>query len=253
MNMEYPRPPRSRGIYLLPNLFTVSALFFGFYAVIAAIKGNFEHACIAVFIAMIMDALDGRVARLTHTQTAFGAELDSLSDMVSFGVAPAVIAYTWGLSDLGKAGWLVAFIYTTAVALRLARFNVETSVADKRYFKGLPSPAAAWVAVSLIWSLHQYDLSTFGTKIVTAVIMVLVGGFMVSNIPYYSFKSFDFKNKIPYVALLVIVLVFVLVSADPPLVLFLVSLSFAGYAPILWLIRRFPRRLRCWRRGKKEP
>jgi CDP-diacylglycerol--serine O-phosphatidyltransferase len=247
--------PRSKGIYLLPNLFTVSALFSGFYAIVAAIKGNFEYACIAVFIAMIMDTLDGRIARLTQTQSAFGAELDSLSDMVSFGVAPALIAYTWGVGELGKAGWLVAFVYTTAVALRLARFNVETTASDKRYFKGLPCPAAAWVVVSLIWTLHQFELANHTVKIATAGLMIMVSVFMVSSILYYSFKDFDFKNKVPYVALLVIVLIFVLVSVDPPIVLLGGALGFVCYAPLYWLIRRCPRRLKGWcsKRKRQNP
>lgn len=252
MNTDHSNAPRSKSIYLLPNLLTVSALFSGFYAIIAAIKGNFEYASIAVFIAMIMDTLDGRIARLTQTQSAFGAELDSLSDMVSFGVAPALIAYTWGVGELGKAGWLVAFVYTTAVALRLARFNVETTAADKRYFKGLPCPAAAWVVVSLIWTLHQYDLANYGVKIIAAVLMIMVSIFMVSSILYYSFKDFDFKNKVPYVALLAIVLIFVLVSVDPPIVLLVVSLGFSGYAPLYWLVRRCPRRLKGWCANRKR-
>jgi CDP-diacylglycerol--serine O-phosphatidyltransferase len=242
---------KSRGIYLLPNLLTVTALFSGFYAIIAAIKGDFDLACVAVFIAMIMDTLDGRIARLTQTQTAFGAELDSLSDIVSFGVAPALIAYLWGFESLGKAGWLVAFFFTTSVALRLARFNTQTATTDKRYFKGLPCPAAAWVVVSLIWSASQYGFDGTFITITAATLTVIASLCMVSNIPYYSFKDFHFKNKVSYLAILLIVLVFVLVAVDPPLVLLAIILGYAGYAPLFWLMRH-ARRLRLNRMQKKE-
>jgi CDP-diacylglycerol--serine O-phosphatidyltransferase len=227
--------PRGRGIYLLPNLFTLTALFSGFYAIISAIKGVFDNAAIATFIAMIMDTLDGRVARLTNTQTLFGAELDSLSDMVSFGIAPALLAYTWGLGSLGKAGWLVAFVYTVAVALRLARFNTQLGVSDKRFFRGLPCPAGAAVVVSAIWCIYEYDLSSHFTQILIAILTTMTSLLMVSNFPYYSFKDLDLKNKVPFLAILLIVLFFVLISTDPPLILFLTSLVFATSGVVLWV------------------
>lgn len=251
MKTEHHDHPRGKGIYLIPNLFTLTALFSGFYAIIAAMKGHFDHAAIAIFVAMVMDTLDGRIARLTQTQTAFGAELDSLSDMVSFGIAPALIAYTWGVETLGKAGWLVAFVYTAAVALRLARFNVQTTTTDKRYFKGIPCPAAASVVVSLVWSVFQYDLTNHGIQITVAVITVIISLLMVSKLPYYSFKDFDFKNKVPYMTILFIIFLFVLISVDPPLVWLTLSLGFAGSAPVFWVMRH-PKRLQVWRFIKKN-
>ncbi len=227
--------PRPRGIYLLPNLFTVSALFSGFYAIIAAIKGNFDNAAIATFIAMIMDTLDGRVARLTHTQTAFGAELDSLSDMVSFGIAPALMLYTWGVGSLGKTGWLVSFIYTVAVALRLARFNTQLAVSDKRFFRGLPCPAGAAVVVSAIWSCYEYGLQGRTTHIASAIIAVLISLLMISNLAYYSFKDFDLKNKVPFIVIVAVALFFVLISVDPPIILLVVSVTFAVSGMVLWV------------------
>jgi len=227
MPIESENTPRRRGIYLLPNLFTLTALFAGFYAIIAAMKGHFEIAAIAVFIGMVMDTLDGRVARLTNTQTEFGAQLDSLSDMVSFGVAPAVILYAWGLNTLGKAGWLITFVYAACVALRLARFNVQHATSDKRYFVGLPCPPAAAVIASLIWSVDQYALNMTGIYVATAILTVIVSLLMVSNIRYYSFKDVDLKNKVPFVVILLIVLFFVLISVDPALILLVSSLGFA--------------------------
>ena len=239
--------PRGRGIYLLPNLFTLTALFAGFYAIVAAMKGIFDNAAIAVFIAMVMDTLDGRVARMTHTQTAFGAELDSLSDMVSFGVAPALIAYTWGLGTLGKAGWLVAFVFTAGVALRLARFNTQTSVSDKRYFRGLPCPAGAAVITSLVWSLQEFSMNNHAMCLLVAVLTVITALLMVSNILYYSFKDFNLKNRVPFIVIILLVLFFVLISVDPPLVWLALSLGFMLSGPVLW-IWRFKRH----RYGKKH-
>lgn len=236
MGIENEESPK-RGIYLLPNLFTITALFAGFYAIVAAIKGHFDDAAIAIFVAMVMDALDGRVARLTHTQTAFGSELDSLSDMVCFGLAPALIVYMWGLDSLGKAGWLVAFVFTASVALRLARFNIQQASTDKRYFKGLPSTAGAPVIVSLVWSLSQYDFSNPATHVIAAVMSVIISVLMISNVRYHSFKDFDLKNKVPFVVILLIVLVFVLISVDPPLVWLVLSLSYALSGPAFWLWR----------------
>lgn len=227
MQPEQNKFSRGRGIYLLPNLFTLSALFFGFYAVIAAMKGLFEPAAIAVFVAMVMDTLDGRIARLTNTQTEFGAQLDSLSDLVSFGVAPAIILYASGLHRLGKAGWLITFVYVACVALRLARFNVQHNTLDKRYFRGLPCPTAAAVVVSLIWCLNEFELSSALMRILTAILAIVISALMVSNLRYYSFKDVDFKNKVPFIVILLVVLSLVLISVDPPLILFIASLAYA--------------------------
>ena len=228
-----PKHPR-RGIYLLPNLFTTAALFAGFYSIISAMNGQFEAAAVAIFIAMVMDGLDGRIARMTNTQSAFGAEYDSLSDMVSFGLAPSLIMYEWVLHDLGKIGWLAAFVYTAAAALRLARFNTQLEVADKRYFQGLASPAAAAVIAGLVWVGHDYQ---WGSQIVVdwiAVAMTLLSGIlMVSNIRYYSFKDLDLRGKVPFVAILVVVMIFVLISIDPPQILFAVFLGYAISGPVL--------------------
>jgi CDP-diacylglycerol--serine O-phosphatidyltransferase len=226
MSEENRKKPR-RGIYLLPNLFTTAALFAGFYAIVSAMDGKFEQAAIAVFIAMVLDGLDGRVARLTNTQSEFGAEYDSLSDMVSFGIAPALVMYEWALSDLGRYGWLAAFVYTVSAALRLARFNTQIDTVDKRYFVGLASPAAAAVVVGFVWIAGDFGLEPRRLDWAAWVVTVAAGLLMVSNIRYYSFKTIDFKGKVPFFFLLVAVLIFVLVTLDPPKILFLV---FAGYA-----------------------
>lgn len=233
-------PPRAKGIYLLPNLFTLTALFSGFYAIIAAIKGHFDHAGIAIFVAMVMDALDGRVARLTHTQTPFGAELDSLSDMVSFGIAPALIVYIWGLGALGKPGWLVAFIFAAAGALRLARFNIQPPDADKRFFKGLPIPAGASVVVSMVWIFNEFSWEGYWMQLLVALITIITGLLMVSNVRYYSFKELHLKNNVPFIAILLAALILVLISVDPPLVWFVLSLVFLVSGPIfsLWFYRK---------------
>lgn len=237
METEDGTVPRGRGIYLLPNLFTLTALFAGFYAIIAGMKGHFENASIALFVAMIMDTLDGRVARLTNTQTEFGAQLDSLSDMVSFGLAPALILYTWGLNTLGKAGWLVAFVYAACVALRLARFNVQHNIIDKRYFRGLPCPAGAAIIASLIWSASQNELNSHTIYIIAAVLTVFVSLIMVSNILFYSFKEFDLKHKVPFIVILLIVSFYVLISVDPPSVLLFISLGYALSGPSFYVWR----------------
>lgn len=214
-----PERRRHRGIYLLPNLFTTGCLFSGFYAIVAAMGGRFEAAAVAIFIAMILDGLDGRVARLTNTQSAFGAEYDSLADMVSFGLAPALVVYVWALSDLGKLGWLGAFIYTAGTALRLARFNTQVGRADKRYFQGLASPAAAAVVAGIVWVGHDYQAGGLSISIIACAVTVCVGLLMVSNVRYRSFKDLDLKGKVPFVAVLAVVMVFVLISLDPPQVL----------------------------------
>jgi len=226
MSEEQIKKPR-RGIYLLPNLFTTAALFAGFYAIVSAMGGLFEQAAIAVYIAMMLDGLDGRVARLTNTQSEFGAQYDSLADMVSFGVAPALVMYEWALSDLGRYGWLAAFIYTVSAALRLARFNTQIGIADKRYFVGLASPASAAVVVGFVWIAGDFGFTPHKLDWIAWALTVACGLLMVSNIRYYSFKTLDFKGKVPFFFLLLAVLLFVLVTIDPPKVLFSV---FAGYA-----------------------
>ena len=222
-----PKESRSRGIYLLPNLFTIGSFFAGFFAIISSLSGSYDNAAIAIFIAMIMDGLDGRVARLTNTMTSFGAELDSLADMVSFAVAPAFLAYTWTLSTLGKFGWLSAFIYMVAVALRLARFNTQLGNSDKRYFQGIPCPAAAAVVTSLIWICYDFEIVSKLSAIVLAIIMICTGVLMVSNIRFRSFKDIELKDHVSFVVILVVVLAIILIIFDPSKVLFVV---FAGYA-----------------------
>lgn len=236
-SLNYPRP---RGIYLLPNLLTTAALFGGFYAIVAGMKGQFEYAAIAIFIAMIMDSLDGRVARLTNTQSAFGAQYDSLSDMVSFGITPALVAYNWGLSGLGKVGWLASFIFTAAGALRLARFNIQLHV-DKRYFLGLPIPAAAAVVAGMIWLSWELEISGKQFSAIVAIILLALAVLMVSHFKYYSFKELDFKNHVPFVVLLVMVLLFSVIAWDPPVVLFTMFFAYAISGPVLWLKHRFRR------------
>ena len=221
------RPKRRRGIYLLPNLFTTAALFSGFYAIIKGMNHQFEVAAIAIFIAMILDSLDGRVARLTNTQSEFGAEYDSLSDLVSFGLAPALVMYTWTLSTLGKVGWLVAFIYTAATALRLARFNVQIGKIDKAYFQGLPSPAAAAVMAGLVWFCDETHIEPSSIVYLSLLLTLGTGLLMVSNIRYHSFKDLNLKGKVPFFAILAIVLLFVVISSNPPTVLFGTFLIYA--------------------------
>jgi CDP-diacylglycerol--serine O-phosphatidyltransferase len=228
---------RRRGIYLLPNLFTTAALFAGFYSIVAGMNSRFETAAIAIFIAMILDGMDGRIARLTNTQSDFGVQYDSLSDMVSFGIAPALVMYQWSLFGWGKLGWLAAFVYTAATALRLARFNAQAASADKRFFQGLPSPPAAALIAGMIWLGDSYGLQD-GTMIpaFTFPVTVIAGLLMVSNIRYHSFKQLDLKGRVPFIAGLVIVLVFVFIASEPPLVLFLISLIYAISGPVLTLV-----------------
>ncbi|WP_371736687.1 MULTISPECIES: CDP-diacylglycerol--serine O-phosphatidyltransferase [Oceanospirillaceae] len=229
--------PGRKGIYLLPNLFTTGALFSGFYAVVASMNGHFENAAIAIFIAMILDGLDGRVARLTNTQSDFGAEYDSLADMVSFGVAPALVAFSWALQDLGKIGWVGAFIYVAGAALRLARFNTQLAVADKNFFTGLASPAAAAIVAGTVWVFSE--TGTPGAEIawLMAVVVPAAGLLMVSNFRYHSFKGLDLRGKVPFVAMLAVVFVFVVVSIDPAKVLLGVFMTYALSGPVYeaWL------------------
>jgi len=226
---------RSRGIYLLPNLFTTAALFSGFYAVLASMDGKFELAAIAIFIAMLLDGLDGRVARMTNTQTAFGAEYDSLSDMVAFGLAPALVSYVWSLNHLGKLGWMAAFVYTAAAALRLARFNTQVGIADKRYFQGLPSPAAAAVIAGSVWVAVEFGVAGEDVAILAGLITVFAGLLMVSNVRYNSFKEIDLRGKIPFVTVVVMVLSLAIVVVQPPTVLFVIFMTYAISGPVLTL------------------
>jgi CDP-diacylglycerol--serine O-phosphatidyltransferase len=228
-------PKRRRGIYLLPNLFTTGCLFAGFYAIVAAMNARYEPAAIAIFIAMIMDSLDGRVARLTNTQSDFGAEYDSLADMVSFGLAPALVMYHWALSGLGKLGWLAAFIYTAGAALRLARFNTQVGTADKNFFQGLPSPAAAAVITGMVWVGYDYNADVTYLRFPALLITMAIGLLMVSTIRYRSFKDLDLRGKVPFVAILLMVMVYVFISIDPPQVLFFGFLLYAASGPLLTL------------------
>jgi CDP-diacylglycerol--serine O-phosphatidyltransferase len=230
-----------KGIYILPNLFTTAALFAGFYAIVGAMNNQFERAPIAVFIAMIMDGLDGRVARWTHTESDFGAEYDSLSDMVSFGLAPALVMYEWALSGLGKFGWLAAFLYAAAAALRLARFNIQTS-SDSRYFTGLPSPSAAAVTVGLVWVLNStYGVPGREVSFLALGFTIFAAVAMVSNVRYHSFKHLNVKDRVSFVAIIAVVLLFVLISLDPPQVLFLMFLTYAVSGPVFAAFRQYRR------------
>lgn len=230
---------RDRGIYLLPNLFTTGALFAGFYAVVQAMNGRFEHAAVAIFIAMVLDGLDGRVARMTHTQSAFGAEYDSLSDMVSFGVAPALVIYEFALQGMGKLGWIAAFVYCAGAALRLARFNTQHDVVtDKRFFQGLPSPAAAALIAGFVWVMVEYGVSGEDVRWLAAAMALLGGLTMVSNFRYYSGKEINLRKSVPFFVILLIVLAFILVSTSPPEVLFGVFVLYAlsGYGDAIWTL-----------------
>ncbi len=220
---EPPRP-RRKGIYILPNLFTLGALFGGFYAIVMAMNGRFENACIGIFCAAVLDSLDGRVARMTNTQSAFGEQMDSLADMVSFGAAPALIVYEWALKGLGKAGWIAAFVYCACAALRLARFNTNIGIVDKRYFQGLPSPAAAAVLIGFIWVMDDAgfrNVSTIDWLAWTAFGFTLYAGLtMVTNVPFYSFKDVSFKRSVPFIVIVAIALGIALINVHPPMVLF---------------------------------
>ncbi|AWB67310.1 CDP-diacylglycerol--serine O-phosphatidyltransferase [Saccharobesus litoralis] len=224
---------KRRGVYLLPNVLTTGGLFSGFYAVIASMNHQFESAAVAIFIAMIFDALDGRVARITNTQSAFGAEYDSMADMISFGIAPAIVAYNWALVDLGKAGWLAAFVYTAGAALRLARFNTTVGTADTRFFQGLASPAAAAIVAGMVWVGSEYEIKGSDYSIIAAIITVASGLLMVSNFKYSSFKEVDWKAKVPFIVILVMVLAFIVVATEPALVLFIIFSLYALSGPIL--------------------
>ena len=258
-----PPRPRRKGIYALPNMITLAALFGGFYAIVMAMNGQFGLATAGIFAAMVLDGLDGRVARMTHTQSAFGEQMDSLSDMVSFGAAPALVAYMWALQPLGRAGWLAAFVYCSCAALRLARFNVNTSVVDKRYFQGLPSPAAAALVAGFIWltsamfeahrdvALFRQLISALGGQRVARGdfswlmfgITLFAGLSMVTNTPFYSFKDMRGRRSVPFVVLVGAALLIAIISIEPATMLFLVFVGYALSGYVIYL----------WRRAKGEP
>ncbi|TNE98169.1 MAG: CDP-diacylglycerol--serine O-phosphatidyltransferase [Gammaproteobacteria bacterium] len=234
-------PVRRKGIYLLPNALTTASLFSGFYAIVSAANGVFDNAAIAIFVSMILDGLDGRVARMTNTQSKFGEEYDSLADMVAFGVAPGLVAFFWSLNGFGKVGWAITFIYVAGAALRLARFNTQIGSVDKKFFVGLPSPSAAACVAGLVWCFHEFESSTWLT-LLTMVVVAGAGVLMVSNVLYRSFKDLDLRGRVPFAAILLVVLVFVVVALDPATVLFVGFLIYALSGPVRALFRRKPRR-----------
>lgn len=240
---------RHKGVFLLPNLFTTAALFAAFYSIICSMHiplnealatENITHAAIAIFIAMVMDGLDGRVARLTNTQSAFGAEYDSLSDMVAFGLAPALLAFQWSLSNAGKLGWMVAFIYVACAALRLARFNTQIGTVDKQYFIGLASPSAAAVVAGAVWCFTKLGVSGDVMVVPLLMLVLMAGVLMVSNIKYYSFKGLDLKGRVPFIAIIIIVLIFAVIGAAPAyaLLTFFFCYTISGPALFLWKLKK---------------
>ncbi|MDB4299740.1 CDP-diacylglycerol--serine O-phosphatidyltransferase [bacterium] len=231
--------PRARGIFLLPNLFTTGALFAGFYSIVAGMQGDFYSGSVAIFVALVLDGLDGRIARLTNTMSAFGAEYDSLSDMVSFGVAPALLMFNWALTDIGKVGWVAAFIYTACAALRLARFNTQHGSADNRYFSGLASPAAAALVAGSVWLGQDYGVSrqALPWPVIHSALLVLVGFLMIANFPYYSFKQINLAGRVPFVRMLLALLLLGLIALNPPVMLWGLFLLYALSGP-LQLLRR---------------
>ncbi|MEX1198059.1 MAG: CDP-diacylglycerol--serine O-phosphatidyltransferase [Pseudohongiellaceae bacterium] len=232
------RKVRRKGIYLLPNLLTLGALFAGFYAIIAGMNGNFNAAGWAILIAAILDGLDGRVARLTNTQSAFGGQFDSLADMVSFGVAPALIVFSWALSSLGNAGWAASFIFISCAALRLARFNVQLGTVDKRFFVGLQSPVAAGLITFVVWVGHKYGIEPVGwVSVATAILTAFTGLLMISNYRYYSFKEVHFKGTVPYVVFLLAVVLLVVIAQNPHEVLLTMCVLYAMSGPVISLYR----------------
>ena len=247
MEQNIPAKNRRRGIYLLPNLFTTAALFAGFYAITSAMNGHYEVAAISIFVAMVLDGLDGRVARLTNTQSAFGAEYDSMADMISFGAAPALVMYTWALSQLGKAGWVAAFVHAAGAALRLARFNTQIATQDKRYFQGLPSPSAAAILAGFVWVCVSHDIAVENIRFVALCLAIFTGLLMVSNFRYYSFKDVDLRGRVSFIWAILIMLVFAFMFTNPPLVLFTLFSVYAGSGLVLTLGRRH--RIRTERRN----
>ena len=236
---EHRTGARHKGVYLLPNLFTTGALFAGFYAIVAAMNGLFEHAAIGIIVAGILDGLDGGVARLTNTQSKFGAEYDSLSDCVAFGVAPGLVAYSWGLSELGKLGWMAAFIYVACAALRLARFNVQAESTDKRFFIGLPSPTGAGLVATLVWLGASRGMDGNDISWLVALVVAGAGLLMVSSVKYHSFKELHI-GRVPFKVLLGVIVAFAIVFLDPPLVLLTVAIVYVtvGLLMSLWRLRK---------------
>lgn len=237
-----PEHPRHKGVYLLPNLFTTSALFSGFYAIIASINGNYTASAIAIFVAMVLDTLDGRVARMTGTQSNFGAEYDSLSDVIAFGLAPALVAFLWSLHEIGKIGWICSFIYVAGTALRLARFNTQLDTADKRFFTGVPSPAAAALIASFVWMATEWGFGGEELAVYFAVIVASAGLLMVSNVRFYSFKVIAHRKKVPFMAVVFGVFVIALVAIDPATVIFSVAFLYIFSGPTYELWMRMKRR-----------
>ena len=237
-DIAYQRP-RRRGIYLLPNAFTTAALFAGFFAIVQAMNMRFDAAAIAIFAAMVLDGMDGRVARITNTQSAFGEQYDSLSDMTSFGVAPALVMYEWILHDLGKWGWIAAFVYCTCAALRLARFNANIGVIDKRFFQGLPSPAAAALVAGFVWLVidNKLPVKELWMPWVAFGITLYAGLSMVSNAPFYSGKALDVRYRVPFGMMVLVLVLFVVVSTDPPVALFGLFVAYAISGYVLWAWR----------------
>lgn len=236
---------RRRGIYWLPNLITSGALFAGFYAIVQAMNGRFELAAMAIFVAMVLDGMDGRVARLTHTESEFGVEYDSLSDMVSFGAAPALISYVWALQGMGRLGWVAAFVYCLGAALRLARFNTQVEVADKRFFQGMPSPAAACLVAGLVWAMNEYQIQGKDIRWLAWGVVLFAGLTMVSNVPFYSGKDINLRKSVPFWVVVVIALTIGIVvsfSSTLPELLFGLSVAYAisGYVIgfMQWIQRR---------------
>jgi len=231
---------RRKGIFLLPNLLTTASLFSGFFSIISAIDGNFISAGMAIFAAQMLDGLDGRVARLTNSQSEFGAQYDSLCDVISFGLAPAIIIFLWGLDSIGQTGWVFSFLYVAAAALRLARFNTYLGSEDS-FFKGLPSPIAGAMVVYFVWAMSSYgvqgDEVGRSLAIFSAVSTGIVSLLMVVNIPYYSFKEIDMKKRVPFFSMLFVVFIFALVSIDPPIVLAACAFSYIVSGPVIWVFK----------------
>ena len=230
------RKKRNRGIYLLPNLFTTAALFSGFYAMASAISGQYEKAAMLIFVSLVLDGLDGRVARMTNTQSDFGAEYDSMADMVSFGAAPAIVMYLWSLSSLGQAGLIAAFVHLAGGALRLARFNTQLATQDKRYFQGLPSPAAAAILAGLVWISEKYAYGIESWPWLVLVMTIATGLLMVSNFRYYSFKDINLRGKVPFVVMIGVMLGFAITLSNPATVLFLFFFGYALSGPIMTMV-----------------
>ena len=231
-------PRRRKGIYMLPNMITLAALFGGFYAIVMAMNGRFDLATVGIFAAMVLDSLDGRVARMTNTQSAFGEQMDSLSDMVSFGAAPGLVAYVWVLKDIGRWGWIAAFVYCACAALRLARFNVNTSVVDKRFFQGLPSPAAAALVAGFIWLATEGGYQAADLAWPMFAITLYAGLTMVTNAPFYSFKDLSMKRSVPFAAIVLVLLAIAVINIHPPTVLFGVFVCYALSGYVIYAVRK---------------